>query len=347
MTTATGLTISKYGAEMSIEKVTLDKASVNLYSVAADSKTKENAFDEYEIVLSEKPKTNIFTLPFTSKDLVFYYQPPLTQELDPKEYDSITETEAIKDGKIAVYRPENIVGSYAVYHASKSGGVYGTGQVFHIYRPWSEDAKGVRVWCDLKIQDNSLIITVPQDFLDKAVYPIIIDPTLGYTTKGGSSYNTGANYLYMTKYTCSGNGNISALKMYVKQYTTTTPNVKFCIYNDAGDGTPGALAGVTVQWTVTAGWDDWKELEIDGADIAVTDGTIYYLGFLCDGIVTYYANALSSGAIFAYTNAATYPTFPDPTTVNPSLDRAISIYAIFAAASTGQQLFCLLNEMGY
>jgi hypothetical protein len=119
------LTLSKYDAELKIDKVTLEKATVNLYSVAADLITKEPAFDEYEIVLSSKPKTNVFILPFTTKELVFYYQPPLNQELDPKEYDSITETEAFKDGKVAVSRPENVVGSYAVYHASKSGGVYG------------------------------------------------------------------------------------------------------------------------------------------------------------------------------------------------------------------------------
>jgi hypothetical protein len=125
-------------------------------------------------VLKEQPKTNIFSLPFTTKDLVFYYQPPLTQALDPRDYDIVTETEAYRKGVRVMYRPENVVGSYAAFHANKSGNDAGTGKLFHIYRPEAVDAKGTRVWCDLKITESALITIVPQEFLDKAVYPVVI-----------------------------------------------------------------------------------------------------------------------------------------------------------------------------
>ena len=110
MTTNT-LTLTKYGAELKIEKVTLEKASVNLYSVAADSVTKEPAFDEYEIVLNEKPKTNVLTLPFVSKDLVFYYQPPLTEEFKQEDCEVWTPTHVKTKNGEECWRPENAVGS--------------------------------------------------------------------------------------------------------------------------------------------------------------------------------------------------------------------------------------------
>jgi hypothetical protein len=168
------LSISKLGAEFTIASKTFEKADVNVYSVSADLQTKEPAFDEYEIVLKEAPKTNVFTIPFTTKGLVFHYQPPLTQELDPREYDSITETEAYRKGVRVVYRPENVVGSWIGCFDAKSSNQYGTGKLFHIYRPYAEDAKGNRVWCDLKIVESALITVVPQTFLDKAVYPVVI-----------------------------------------------------------------------------------------------------------------------------------------------------------------------------
>ena len=35
-----------------------------------------------------------------------------------------------------------------------------------------------------------MTVTVPQNFLDKAVYPVIIDPTFGYATIGNSEDRT-------------------------------------------------------------------------------------------------------------------------------------------------------------
>jgi hypothetical protein len=66
---------------------------------------------------------------------------------------------------------------------------YKTGKLCHIYRPWAEDAKGQRVWCDLTIDADVMTITVPQDFLDSAAYPVLVDPTFGYTTHGASNDN--------------------------------------------------------------------------------------------------------------------------------------------------------------
>lgn len=163
------LAIKVDAAELTLSPVTLDKAEVSVYSVAADVVAKTEASDEYEFLLKEKPTSNVFTIPFTSKECVFYYQPPLTEELDPAKYDSITESEAWKDGKRVVYRPPNVVGSYAVFQTNPK---LGTGKILHLYRPYATDANGAGAWVTLEVKADAIVYTVPQKFLDTAVYPV-------------------------------------------------------------------------------------------------------------------------------------------------------------------------------
>ena len=116
---------------------------------------------EFEWVLNKKPKSNVLRTTIQHKGLDFFYQPALT-------------TEEIERGSS---RPENVTGSYAVYHKTNrnnatGGNEYKTGKAFHIYRPHAIDANGVQVWCDLNITEGELTVTVPEDFFNKASYPI-------------------------------------------------------------------------------------------------------------------------------------------------------------------------------
>lgn len=130
---------------------------------------------EFEIILKSKPLTHLFSFTIQHKGLDFFYQRALTQE----ELDE------------GMTRDEKVVGSYAVYHKSKSNNNYQTGKAFHIYRPLARDANNVTRWCELLIkpEDNIATITIPQDFLDSAQYPISIDPDFGYTSLGASVYD--------------------------------------------------------------------------------------------------------------------------------------------------------------
>ncbi len=131
---------------------------------------------EFEIILKNKPKSNVIPLTVRTKELAFHYQAELTAE-----------------ERLTSHRPVNVVKSYAAYHMSKSNNAYGTGKAFHIYRPWAVDATGRRIWCDFDPDwdgRGDLNITISQDFLDSAVYPVIIDPTFGYSEQGPSTYTT-------------------------------------------------------------------------------------------------------------------------------------------------------------
>lgn len=142
----------------------------------------EQEFD-IDFTLKKAPKSNVFTYAVEgAEQFDFFYQPPLTEQ-------------EIAEG---AERPENVIGSYAVYHKEqrnhKLGSTnYATGKVLHVYRPKAIDANGAEVWAELLYNEGILSVTVPQNFLDTAVYPVVVDPTFGYTTAGGTtvtSYGT-------------------------------------------------------------------------------------------------------------------------------------------------------------
>ena len=168
-----------------------EKTEVHYYDIKKGEllhdKVLESDVFEVEVILLEKPATNLVEFDIETKGLAFYYQPELTQE----EKDE------------GASRPENVIGSYAVYHESKQGDYskmglknYRAGKAFHIYRPKIIDSAGTEVWGELNITDNLLTVEIPQEFLDNAVYPIrhAAGLTFGYTTlastNGAISFNT-------------------------------------------------------------------------------------------------------------------------------------------------------------
>lgn len=136
---------------------------------------------EWEIQLASSPDSNVLTFAFEADGLLFYYQDT-----------TLFESDIIHVG------PEWAQGSYAVYHAARrnnrlhvngsdtTGEIYSTGKVFHIRRPQALDSNGESVWCDINIdmKSSKLTISVPQHFLDRARYPVIIDPTFGKSSVG-------------------------------------------------------------------------------------------------------------------------------------------------------------------
>lgn len=130
---------------------------------------------EFDIIFNSKPVSNIVRFTLQHKGLDCFYQPELTD----------------KEKENGFKRPDNVIGSYAFYHSTQKHNKYKTGKAFHIYRPWAIDSNNTQVWCDLNITGSDMTITVPQSFIDNAVYPILIDPTFGYTSVGASATNFG------------------------------------------------------------------------------------------------------------------------------------------------------------
>jgi len=302
------------------------KTSTRSYLLTAEESKTEDGGLELEFVLSAKPNRNTIDIPFLRENIVLYYQPPLTEEFNKADCEVWTETRVkTKDGQ-EFLRPENIVGSYAVYHASKKGNNYKTGKICHIFRPKLIDADGKTVWADFNRdanETNVLIITLPQTFLNSAKYPVTVDPTFGKTSIGGTSGNSTAGYIRGSKYTLSENAEVTALSVYLD---TATGNVKKAIY----DASLNKVYADDVGQAVVAGWNTKS-----GLSVGLTAGD-YWLVWKNDTSGTYYkydAGTLNQGlyATYAYATA-----FPATLTPDGYQDRAYSIYATYTAGATLQ-----------
>lgn len=161
---------------------------------------------DIDFTLDSKPETNVFEYKIEgAEEFDFFYQPPLTQE-------------EIDEG---ASRPDVVVGSYAVYHKTKANHKvgetnYGTGKAFHIYRPKAIDVNNNEEWAELDYNNGVLSVTVSQSFLDNATYPVVVDPTFGYTSQGASSWgpNSSSDYILAMRGT-SIEGTVTQVAAYV------------------------------------------------------------------------------------------------------------------------------------
>ena len=278
---------------------------------------------EFDYVIDSKPDTNVFEFSIESKNLSFHYQPFLTDK----------EKKSNPGG-----RPINVEGSYAVYHSEKKGDYssiggknYETGKVCHIYRPKIIDATGKWAWGILHIDEKRKIlsITVPQSILDNGVYPITIDPTLGYTTAGSGSITIGGSTMLLNKpFIASSNGTISKITGYLDNNNKGTANAKMCVYRVsdnaliAGDNTGVSLSS-------TPSWIDSNAVTGN-----IVSGTEYYLGVKWDldsGCGVYNDNVGTSNYKY-FTGTETYSNNFAATGsfVDASIDNCnISVYATY------------------
>jgi len=195
-----------YVVSTEAEKIKLVNGTkeVHFYEFVPDISHQEDGF-KFEVILKEKPTSNKIEFTIQTKGLDFFYQPPLTQQ----EIDGGAE------------RPDNVVGSYAVYHKTKGGinrsdGMeYKAGKALHIYRPEAIDATGKWVYGELNITINEdgtglMTKTIPQEFLDNATYPVLIgSPTP--PVFDAKSTTTGTASPLTFSHTCTGTDRLLTL----------------------------------------------------------------------------------------------------------------------------------------
>jgi len=280
---------------------------------------------EFNIILKAKPLDNKLVLPIEAKGLRFYYQPPLHP-------DHPTWCEEPDGGYSAC--PENVVGSYAVYHAtrgnvhrSKSDGEkYKAGKAFHIYRPRIVDAAGNAVWGDLNIDESAglMVVEIPWAFLDSAVYPVrhAAGATFGYETLGGTSWSWNGNIIQY-KATCGENG--TATKLTAIGYTSTSAEMGAAIYTETGSKIAEDNGNVNLTWGYV-----WHDLEIDAT---LTANTVYRLCTMASNPTATRRTRYDAHSEANYTAAVhSDATFEDwPTTINWESEskRHVSIYCTY------------------
>src|SRR3990167_2186082 len=281
---------------------------------------------EIEIVLNEKPLTNVFDFAIDgASNLDFFYQPELTQE-------------EIAEG---ASRPENVIGSYAVYHKTKANHRvgdtnYATGKAYHIYRPKAIDANGAEEWAELNYENGILSVTVPQKFLDDAVYPVRVDPTFGHTTIGGSKISA-AGTIRKGRFSISEDGNGVSITTFLN-VTVSNKNFKGNIYTDETGATDVQTAllsnGATEEKLITTGASQEITFNFNSSP-SFSNGVFYRLSIWSDlgggtGIGEVYYDSFSGENI--YTDSQIYGTWPDPSADTHNANFRLAIYATYTAS---------------
>ena len=290
-----------------------DKVEAHFYDMPEVS---EDGGYEFEVILKEKPKTNVVKFSLQTKDLEFLYQPALTEK-------------EIKEG---ANRPENIIGSYAVYAKEEKTNCtgkkeYKCGKVGHIYRPQIEDANGDKVWGELKIDKDVLSVTIPQKFLDNAAYPVkhAAGLTFGYTTIGGSSSTLSTNNMRGSKGTPASSGTVSQISFYTHYYSGTR-NVKTVLVENSGKTIISNGISNSVVVASTAQWFSFTF----GTDPSVTGSDIYWIGAVPSASTQYYYDSTGYNSFYDSSNSYSSPTNPTDGDFNGS--GIISIYATYTSS---------------
>lgn len=281
---------------------------------------------EFDVLLKEKPVSNVIEFTIQTKGLDFFYQPELTEEEKVRGHS----------------QPENVIGSYAVYHQeqqgdySKVGGKnYKTGKAFHVYRPQIIDANGKKVWGELSIDVEAgiLTVTIPQDFYENGAYPMLVDPTFGYTTMGAGSWNYPANYMMGGKFTSPSDSNqIESISAGLKNSYDGAFNFKGVAVKASNKNI--ISNGVGAGTAVNTGTKSWFTSTF-ATPATIEASTDYYLCTIAD---KYQEIARDSGAgLFQdTTNSYSSPTNPTDGTYAGSV--VLSIYATYTASSGGQPI---------
>ena len=299
----TDVTVVKEGEKTKWKAKNLE---VHFYDIPEDSEHHLGAY-EFEVVLLKKKAGNTIEFDIESENLDFRYQGELTQE-------------DIDDGDI---RPDNVVGSYAVYHSSKSNNDYMTGKAFHIYRPTATDDNGNWTWGEIFIDviASKLIVTIDQGWLDNAKYPVLIDPTFGRTDVGASSTGRNAN-IYMGAINTSGADAAGATVDKMTFYSSSSgDNFKTMVIDNS---TYAILTNGVSEIGVTAG--GWVDTAFTTPP-TIAASTAYQLGLIQETKVNIHYDSGS-----AWRDATNSYTTPEEVSNGTSDSKYFSIYATYTTA---------------
>jgi len=268
----------------------------------------ENGGFEFEVEFASKPASNIVEFTIQTKGLTFTKQP---------------------DGT-------SVPGSYAVYHQEKTGNFVGgkhyrTGKAFHIYKPHAVDFEGVEVECalDINVVTGILSVTVPQNFIDDAVYPIIVDPTFGYTSIGASNATAAADAISGIGDLPASSGDVDSISFYARA-ASGTADIITALYDSGGTDNPTDYIDETAEKTGITTTAAWHTLNFSTPP-AVAASTEYYICYAENADITFYYDVVASSAFFKL-SAMTYPTWPSEIIGETGSNARRSIYATYTAA---------------
>jgi hypothetical protein len=290
-----------------------DKVEAHWYNISNIDHLE--SVSEFEVILKEKPISNELKFSIEMKGLEFSKQEELSDN-EVKKIAGLKKITLLEAKRLC--RPENVVNSYVAYYKNcpinfKNGKLYRNRKAFHIYRVKATDANGVSVWGDQNIDISKKLYTIvfPQQFLDEALYPVVIDPTFGYATAGASLDICQNNVVLILKQ--SSPSNISGLpvtdiSIYGGDSGGTTCKAKWGIFTDVSNRplvTNGGGSEQTLNTTI-----GWKKMTL-GTSPSLSNNTTYCFGIATNATGSNYLSIAydSISASSFYFDSFDYSTF--------------------------------------
>ncbi|KPJ86327.1 MAG: hypothetical protein AMS17_12835 [Spirochaetes bacterium DG_61] len=161
----------------------------------------------------------------------------------------------------------------------KRNNKYKTGKFCHIYRIRATDSYGIWTWCKQQVVGKEWIITIPINFWQNAVYPIVIDPMIGWSG-GGASCLPAKDRLNGTVYTAPAEtGNITKWHFSICQVDETDKRMKAGIAETDENGNP-SYQNVVEQIEMDP-IEVSSDFQWDGQGGEIVGEEEYYLTFDC------------------------------------------------------------------
>lgn len=293
---------------------------------------------EFEVIETEPSQNEYIDFSINTKDVDFFKQPPLTEEITPEQIAqgyTATETDIFDENGVSVsHRSEEIVNSLAVYAKTPKtnwagGKEYRVGKVGHIPRSKVIDAVGSWAWTNPEVILNpdgvtgTLRVHRPQAFLDNAVYPVrhAAGLTFGYTSIGGTTA-TASSAVSNAAVSPSSNGTLDSVTYYSSDESvyTTDAAVYDSSFNLITSSNPSNVSN-----SAAASWDTNTM-----AGESILSSNSYYIFFrYSENITRYYDAGASASKIFTTTPDVDWPNPASPT---DGSSRLYSIYATYTAS---------------
>jgi hypothetical protein len=280
---------------------------------------------EWEIVLPDKPTSGSLEFPILTSGLVYFYQ------------DSICEISGCS-------RPDSVQNSYAVYHASQWGNItrinesdtlreeYGTGKMLHIYRPRAWDEKGKTVWgrIDIDTIKSILTISIPLDFLNQAVYPIVIDPTFGYSSEPATRLTLSSSYAVLVNtHTASAGDVITSYSAFCADLANDDATGEVIAYSVDGGLPDSRIAEPIPLPSISGAIGQWYETATVSQSMSDNVEYCVAIGNYANGLCCYYDSGSGTGYSRSTTGLA------DPWNSVGTGSQRFGVYATYTVNGTG------------
>jgi len=305
-----------------------DKLELHVYALKPKALS-ELGGAEFAIVLKERPKSNTLALPISLAGLRAFYQAPISAE----------------DAAAGITQEPSAVGGYALYHATRGrvhrswadAEKYRCGKAMFVFPPVAYDAGGQSAPGQLSLDGDRLLVSFDAVWLAAAKYPVLIDPTFGYTTLG-----TAANSARMDNNTICENGTSGAagtatsMTLGLRGHTGSV-NVAGSLYAYVSATEGGSKLGTTNTVSDTNEADHWQECTFASGP-AIGASTNYWLAAMAAGFAGQIKGDGGDASELSYKGSQAWPTWPDPLGTGSTGTYFWSLYCTYTESGGGASI---------